>query len=229
MAGQTEWEDALIKHGIIEAPPENDNEDDLALEAIEARQQVHRLENKNLDQLEALEDDEDEDILDQFRKKRMEELKAQQARNKFGELVQIGEQDFIPQVTKASEDVYVVCHLFIHAKLECQLLNKHLATLARKFKDVKFVKIIATECIKNYPDSNSPTILIYHKGDILKQIIGLGLFGGLKMNEDSLEYILASLGVVRTDIEDDPRAQMHQTNVRRGAAVRSDADEDDDD
>src|SRR4051794_2213486 len=48
------------------------------------------------------------------REKRMQELKDTLSRNKYGEFRQISEKEFIPEVSKAPEDVFVVCHLFIH-------------------------------------------------------------------------------------------------------------------
>jgi hypothetical protein len=38
MAGKTEWEDALIKHGIMAAPEVLPTDDELALKHIEQRQ-----------------------------------------------------------------------------------------------------------------------------------------------------------------------------------------------
>lgn len=44
MSGKTEWEDALIKHGIMQAPVEEPDEDDLATEFMEMKQgEVSRL------------------------------------------------------------------------------------------------------------------------------------------------------------------------------------------
>jgi hypothetical protein len=39
---------------------------------------------------------------------------AQAVRNRFGDFVQINEPEFIPQVSKAGKDIFVVVHLFVH-------------------------------------------------------------------------------------------------------------------
>lgn len=61
--------------------------------------------------------------------------------------------------------VFLLCVSFlltdVISKPECQALHKYLGELAAKFRAVKFVKIVAQECIKNYPDSATPTVLIY--------------------------------------------------------------------
>lgn len=41
MAGKTEWEDALIRHGIIEAPPRVPTDEEVALAAQEALAAVY--------------------------------------------------------------------------------------------------------------------------------------------------------------------------------------------
>ena len=65
----------------------------------------------------------------------------------------------------------------------CTLINQHLASLAKKFRATKFLKSISTTCIPNWPDSNLPTIFIYHDGNMVKQIIGPLEFRGMKLSE----------------------------------------------
>lgn len=59
MAGKTEWEDALIKHGIMAAPEVLPTDDELALKHIEKRQDENSAaaEAKSLAQLDREEDD----------------------------------------------------------------------------------------------------------------------------------------------------------------------------
>lgn len=56
--------------------------------------------------------------------------------------------------------------------------------LAKKFRDVKFIKAISTTCIPNYPDKNLPTIFVYLEGDIKAQFIGPLVFGGMNLTRD---------------------------------------------
>ena len=53
-----------------------------------------------------------------------------------------------------------------------------LEKLARKFPDVKFLQILYTDCIPNYPEKNLPTLLVYRDDDLLTQFVGLSVFGG---------------------------------------------------
>ena len=59
-------------------------------------------------------------------------------------------------------------------------MAKHLKTIAAAYPSTKFVSIRGDMCISNYPDKNIPTLLIYRKGHLLKQVIGMGGDVGLK-------------------------------------------------
>ena len=58
------------------------------------------------------------------------------------------------------------------------MLGECLTELAKKYPQSKFVKIISTECIPNYPDKNVPTVLVYKNTQCLQHLIGLAPFGG---------------------------------------------------
>ena len=77
--------------------------------------------------------------------------------------------------------------------------------LAKRMKDVKFLRIVARECIPGYPDKlafftfhficsyliphrNVPTTIIYHEKECQKQVIGLDALGGKRMNADGMLF-----------------------------------------
>lgn len=233
MAGKTEWEDALIKHGIMAAPPVEVKDDEVHYEHVaklmDEDADEKALGDKGMDSLDELEDDFEEDVLKKYREKRMKELKEAAAKNKYGAVKEIYQQDFIREVSEASseEGLWVVCHLYVYAKPECQLLNKCMDEVAVKFKAVKFLKIVSTEAIPNYPDANCPTLLIYTKGDIAEQIVGISKFGGLKMNAKILEWVLAASGVLKTEIEENPLNQLGM-KIKRKQDIRNFSDSESD-
>lgn len=51
-------------------------------------------------------------------------------------------------------------------------LSKILSTLAQRFPRTKFISIIGSQCIENYPDRNLPTLIVYRNGDVTAQIVG---------------------------------------------------------
>lgn len=74
------------------------------------------LENNKLDEIDDMEDDylsdDDNRALEEYRQKRLVELKQQQKKEIFGGLYLIEKHDFVREVTEASKKCYVV--LFLH-------------------------------------------------------------------------------------------------------------------
>ncbi|KYQ94267.1 phosducin-like protein [Tieghemostelium lacteum] len=236
MSGKTEWDDLQIKLGNMKAPPKQLTEDelfDLIQEAAQysaQQEKKEKLENASLEDLKEMEDDEDEKVLEELRKKRIAQMKLDKERNKFGELYHISEPEYKSQVTE-TKDVHVVVHLFKNGIPQCQLLNQHLDLLAKKFKATKFVKIRSEEAIHNYPDRNLPTILVYKNGDIVGQLITLQLTGGDSTTAKDIEWHLSKMGVVDTDLTENPKITQQtkkakSTSARSFSNARVDSDDD---
>lgn len=66
----------------------------------------------DLDELDELEDSEDEAVLLQYRQKRIAEIKALAEKSKFGSVIEISGQDYVSEVNKAGEGIWVVLHLY---------------------------------------------------------------------------------------------------------------------
>ena len=66
-AGRTEWEDALIKHGIMQAETQQLTDDDRQLAGVEERERRDQLAELSVDELDELEDDVDDRVLQQYR------------------------------------------------------------------------------------------------------------------------------------------------------------------
>ena len=55
---------------------------------------------------------------------------------------------------------------------ECQKLGRWLSQQAAPaHPTVKFIQIVATRCIEGYPDANLPTVILYRKGNVQKQLL----------------------------------------------------------
>ena len=83
---------------------------------------------------------------------------------------EISADDYVAEVNKAGEGIYVILHLYKQGIPLCALINQYLTTLAMKNPTVKFLKAISTTCIPNYPDRNLPTIFVYHEGKMEAQL-----------------------------------------------------------
>lgn len=232
----TEWNDILRRKGIL--PPKETPEDVAAEEAAEEalRQQsiVKTYESMSLQELEENEDDfsdEDEAAMEMYRQKRLAEWKATQLKNTFGEVVEISGQEYIKEVNKAGEGIWVVLHLYRQGIPLCTLINQHLVGLARKFPQTKFLKSISTTCIPNYPDRNLPTLFVYNEGEMKAQFIGPLVFGGMNLKADELEWRLSESGAIKTDLEENPKKQIEDqlmSSIRSSLPTGRDSDSDDD-
>ncbi|XP_028778116.1 phosducin-like protein 3 [Neltuma alba] len=136
------------------------------------------IDDKTEQELEELEDDLDDDrFLEEYRKKRLAEMREQAKVLRFGSIIPISGSDFVREVSQAPPDVWVVVHLYKEGIPECGLLMQCLEELATRYPATKFVKIISTDCIPNYPDRNLPTLLVYNNGAVKANYVGLHAFG----------------------------------------------------
>lgn len=182
-------------------------------EAIEKRTDLHegrskKMEDMNLDELDELEDSEDEEVLERYRQQRIAEMRAFAEKAKFGTVREISGQEYVNEVTKAGEGIWVVIHLYANGVPLCALIHHHMQQLAVRFPQTKFLRSIATTCIPNFPEKNLPTIFVYYEGQMKKQFIGPLELRGEKLTLEELEYMLGQVGAVPTEIKEDPKPQI---------------------
>ncbi|KAF1841352.1 thioredoxin-like protein [Cucurbitaria berberidis CBS 394.84] len=230
----TEWNDILRKHGVIpEKPP---SPTPMIQEAIEeARRLAHdnRLEGKDLDELAELEDEEDEDFLESYRKKRMAELSTTTAASIYNQVYHLQKPDYSKDVTEASQKAHVLVLLTSSqgTNTESRVLIEIWRELAKRFGDVKFCQMRADLCIEGYPDKNTPTVLIYRDGDIRRQIVTLRDLSGPRTSAQDVEKLLVDVGAVKVgDSRLQQRrkedAEVNTSSIRQGKTGGDDDDSD---
>ncbi|KAK9449593.1 thioredoxin-like protein [Limtongia smithiae] len=234
----TEWNDILRSHGIIperartSPTPEEQN---AVLAAVDAAAKKVSLDDKSDSELDDLENDlggEEQKFVEEYRRKRMAELSGLQAQlrsHTFGSVVPISKPDYQSEVTDASASIFIFVHLSLPAGCpQSTLLASLFRVLAPRFPELKFVDIPAARAIENYPDRNCPTLLVYHKKDVVKQYVTLALLGGMGTTLEDVERVLTTVGAVK---EDDRRLSsvVKARARRRRAAGRADEVYDDDD
>ncbi|KAJ5601356.1 hypothetical protein N7510_010890 [Penicillium lagena] len=195
----TEWNDILRQHGIIPEKPK-DPEPLIQEALIEAERRAHenRLEDKDLDELDALEDEEDEAFLQQYRQKRLAELSTLQQTSLFNQVYPLQKVDYAREVTEASKGAFVLVNLTSQGgNVESQVLTELWRQLAVKFGDVKFCEIRADMCIEGYPERNTPTILVYKDTEIRRQLVTLRELKGPRTKIEDIERLLVELGAVK--------------------------------
>jgi len=231
--------DILRKHGVIpEKPP---SPTPLIEEAIlEGRRLAYenRLEGKDLDELDELEDLEDENFLEKYRQQRVQELASLTKKAVHGTVYPISKPEFVKEVTEASIDGPVLVNLTsgLGTNVESRILTELWRKAAREYGEVKFCEIRGDMAIEGYPDRNCPTILVYDKGDIVKQVVTLVLMGGVKIGMTEIDKLLIEVGAIkdndmrvtkrRKDKEDEEEERREHGGIR---SMQASAEDDDDD
>jgi hypothetical protein len=241
----TEWNDILRAHKIIPEKPK-DPEPAIQEALLAAHQRAHdnRLEDRTLSELDDLEDLEDDDFLKSYRQKRLTELNELSKASKFGSVLPLQKAEYAREVTEASRDAWVVVVMGSNGSepknaTESRVLEQLLPRLASKYPEIKVLSIRADLCVENYPERNTPTILIYRDTNIAKQVVTLGSLNGVKTSLRNLELLLVEVGAVKegdtrlrdTDADGDPgekdrRTGMRSGGIRQGARVEDGEDDD---
>ena len=81
---------------------------------------------------------------------------------------------------------FVCLNLIVSRSVACCLDE-----LASRYPAMKFVKIISTDCIPNYPDCNLPTLLAYRHGAVEGTHVGLKSVGRRCTPESKFETFFA--------------------------------------
>lgn len=238
MRGKNEWEDALIKHKVMDAPLDHKK---MAFMAEMKREDEAFLNphdpnaDKDLDELLELEDELDEKVFQQYREARMAELMEKQQKEKFGSLIHVKQDEYVREITEASQgETVVFVHLYQDYVPECKRLNMVLAELASRHKAVKFTKIRSTDANAEYPDSALPTLIVYRAGVVVDRMVAFKTHGGDPFTADGLEWNFSQKGYMETELECDPfeRLTMHRLQKKHDKARRQcvgyDSDESDD-
>ena len=176
---RTEWEDILIEKGITEIidkmdlpPPESVTYD---------------ISQRLGDESETESDLDNDDFFETYKNKRINEL-----RNSQKTLIrEITKSEFVSKVTDGSKGGFVALFLFDQSE-RCSLYLKLFQDVCnRNSSSVDFYKIVAQECIPNYPSKHLPTVLIYGYGELCQRLVG---------NEcDEIEKRLIQLNAIKVE------------------------------
>ncbi len=96
-------------------------------------------------------------------------------------------------MTEADPESFVVLHLYETSNEFCLLINQHLPAVAKRFGHVKFVKIIATKCIENFPDERCPCFIIYKAGKPVSNLTNVDKH--MKGDIRNIDVLLGSQGI----------------------------------
>ncbi|KAL2083005.1 hypothetical protein ACEWY4_020778 [Coilia grayii] len=138
---------------------------------------------------------EDEDIDYKYRHCQVWQPKRKKG-ERFGQLREITGEEYVKEVTHAGRGVRVVLFLYRPGIPSCFLMNHHFSNLAPKFPDTKFLRILDSSCIPNYPEKHLPTVFIYENGCLRNRMMGEKECGGRYVLEEELKWLLCFVGAI---------------------------------
>lgn len=214
----TQWHDIHVKLGNFEAQEKEKTQDEFQKEYKEKLEQADPLEKKTIEELKEMQEDaldeEDEKMFRDYLDKRKTEISSYKAKPKFGDIVEISRDEYVREVTNAPKGVYVVLHLYQDFIDSCQLINRFFGEISKEHPNVKFLKILSTKAIENYPDRNVPTVLIYKDGQLLTNLAMLDK--KIKIMKKSLENLLINFQVLpKREGESDDETEEALSFVRK--------------
>lgn len=165
----SQWDDIHRKLGNYEELPVEKKQIEYTKEALETLESYDPFKNKTTAELEELEDEFGEDeYMERYKAQRLKEMQVSKEKTpSFEGVREITRQDYVDEVTNATKGTYVILHLYQSSVSNCEILNRSMAECSIKYPHLKFLKIVASKCIENYPDKNCPTIVIYLNGKMV--------------------------------------------------------------
>jgi len=227
----SEWEDIHVRIGNYEAREKEVTQAELTKQAIDHVEQQDPLARKNIEELKEMEDDFEDDFLEQYKKKRLDQIKSQAGKPRYGESREISKQDYVHEVTNAPKDVFVILHLHQDYVEVSSRLDMIFQQLAKNYEFHKFLRIRADRCIENFPDAKVPSIIVYYNSELKSNIVRLDKELP-SITYGNVEGFFKKIGVFEKGEDDNQDDQDYgkfllRRNVVDRDADRSDSDEDD--
>ncbi|ORY82793.1 thioredoxin-like protein, partial [Neocallimastix californiae] len=149
----------------------------------------------------------DDEFMIQYRQKRLMELKRIAGRTRFGQLMQIGVDQYVDAIDKEDSRTAVIMHLFQPHNEQCKLMNQYLMILAEKYRLAKFLCIISTEADPNFDEIALPTLLCYRNKELVANLVRVTdeltlMDNGMFDIEDLEKLLLKKKALIKEDILD---------------------------
>uniref|UniRef100_A0A3Q2QMM2 Thioredoxin domain-containing protein 9 n=2 Tax=Fundulus heteroclitus TaxID=8078 RepID=A0A3Q2QMM2_FUNHE len=146
----------------------------------------------------------DDDDLERLKERRLEALKKAQKQKQewlskgHGEYREISsERDFFAEVKETRN---VVCHFYKNSTFRCQILDKHLAVLAKKHVETKFIKLNAEKApflTQRLRIKVIPTLALLLDGKTKDYVVGFTDLGNTdEFSTEMLEWRLGCADVI---------------------------------
>mmetsp|Transcript_13722 Transcript_13722/g.16629 ORF Transcript_13722/g.16629 Transcript_13722/m.16629 type:complete len:326 (-) Transcript_13722:138-1115(-) len=180
------------------------------------------------------ESDDDEKVLLQMRKLRLQQLREAASLPQFGRPIEVGKFEFLDQVDNADPRTPVVVHLYEDYLASCRRINELIDRLAQKHPFIKFLKLKATEADQTLSHKALPAFMVYKNGNMVNEA-GIKVErreANEKVSESDLEWLFASkygINIPGLDISSKEKDTDGMEKYAAAKKATSDSDSDFDD
>jgi hypothetical protein len=221
-AETTEFDDELIRRGIVSFEETMMRKGASADEAMRLKEVKEGSGNnqesgKYLKETDDDDDDDENEFLEQHRRKRLQELKSEQSRPRFGEVFLISRPEWARHVNQDSEQSWVVVNLTSNDMERTGCVESAITALALRHVYIKFVHIPSKSAIANWPDDHLPTLFLYRFGKMQHQLLELPR----DISADELEWRLHKLGLLTAEEVVEQQEPSNETGYGAVSGARS--------
>lgn len=165
----------------------------------------------------------DDDFLETYMQKRMQEMMSERSQHvkKFGQVINLYTGDsFLDNVDQEDKRVTVIVMIYEPNVDGCAAMNGSIECLASEYTNVKFCKILSTAAglSKHFKASGVPALLIYKAGQLMGSFVRMTDEFGEDFFANDVESFLIQHGMLPNK-EDIP-------SIIRGPAIGGDDDSD---
>ncbi|THD27939.1 Phosducin protein (Phlp) [Fasciola hepatica] len=120
--------------------------------------------------------DEDDEFLAHYRQSRMRELhRALELLPTYNKVYDLKAENFVSEIDSSDEGVTILVHVYEPDNRACKKVDEAFQVLFLEYPHVKFCRLRASDAHLSYQFSRSgvPAILIYKKGDLIGNLLGI--------------------------------------------------------
>lgn len=152
-------------------------------------------------QIENIDDEESDEFLLEYRKKRMQEMMAQYGNKSacFGAVFNIkSPNEFLKMVDEEEKTTTIIVHVYDNNNTACLKINDFLGKLAEQYKHVKFCKVLTTAAglSLQFKIAGVPAFLVYKNKQIIGNFIKLTTEFSDDFCEGDVENFLIENGIL---------------------------------
>ena len=127
-------------------------------------------------------------------------MQEKQKGTRFGGIRHITKPQYVDEITKAGEGIWVLVLLVEEGHKECEYLLRIMNEVADRNPHLKIVSIKSTDAINNFPKEQLPTCLVYQSGSMSRTVNGIKAWApgpGQNPTVESVEESLRKQGPLR--------------------------------